>query len=185
MGSISLCYRWMPVVLLVMAGTLLGCPRVLYLDYQPSTAVTGHGPVWVESFLYAGHPRGLMQQKELEGSAQDVEALYLSQNIGDFVADALKKELMLAGYTLTSEATRRVTGTIEHFFLEYVGQQEQRFQIRATFQVAGPGADSYTATCHVDRQQIRSWMKSGLLIGQGVKDCLEDFLTHAQAAGVL
>ena len=61
-----------------------GCPRVLYLDYHPSTPVKGKGPVRVTAFEYAGHPTGLMSQKELESGTRNTERLYLSQNIGEF-----------------------------------------------------------------------------------------------------
>jgi hypothetical protein len=162
-----------------------GCPRVLYLDYQPSGQLKGSGPVRVDSFTYAGHPTGLMKQKELETSAGDVEALYLSQDIGMFVTSAVKKELAAAGYTVASEAGRTVSGTIEHFFLDYVGADEQRFQIRVVFSVAKNGTPAFTSSCRANRQQVKDWMKSGLLIERGTKDCLEEFLHDAQTAGAL
>jgi hypothetical protein len=51
---------------LLAVTVLTGCPRVLYLDYQPSTSIKGSGPVRVDAFTYAGHPTGLMQQKEVK-----------------------------------------------------------------------------------------------------------------------
>jgi len=176
---------WTGALALIVSLALTGCPRVLYLDYQPGTSVRGNGPVRVDSFAYAGNPRGLMRQKELETGAQDVEALYLSQDIGDFFAGALKKELVSAGYELKPDAARVVSGTIDHFFLDYVGQQDQRFQMQATFQVARQGSLPYSASCRSDKQQLRDWMRSGLLIERGVKDCLDEFLRGAQAAGAL
>ena len=115
---------------------LTGCPRVLYLDYQPSTSMKGSGAVQVEGFAYAGHPTGLMKNKEVESGAQDPEALYLSEDIGEFFAGALKKELTLAGYNVGPDSPRTVSGTIEQFFLDYVGQQDQRFKIQTTFQIS-------------------------------------------------
>ena len=54
---------------------LAGCPRVLHLDYRPSTSFKGSGPVRVDSFMYAGHPTGLMKQKELQTGAKDPAGL--------------------------------------------------------------------------------------------------------------
>lgn len=48
--------------------------------------------------LLAGHPTGLMKQKELESSSRDVEALYLSQDIGEFFTNAVRQELAFSGY---------------------------------------------------------------------------------------
>lgn len=175
----------MLVILLMATVLFVGCPRVLYLDYQPSTALKGRGSVRVDTFAYAGHPTGLMKQKELQSNAREPETLYLSQNIGDFFAAALKKELTLAGYDLLPESTRRASGTIEQFFLEYVEQQDQRFIIQTTFQIDRMEAPAFTTSCRSERQEVKDWMKSGSLIQQGIKDCIDQLMTKAQAAGAL
>ena len=166
-------------------AVLTGCPRVLYLDYHPSGSITGSGPVRVDAFSYAGHPTGLMEQKEVASGDQDPEVLYLSQDIGEFFAGALKKELTLAGYELRADAPRTVSGTIEQFYLTYVGRTDQRFKIETTFQVAGEGREAFTTSCRSDQQQAKDWMKSGSLIERGVRDCIEAFIKKAQAAGAL
>jgi hypothetical protein len=164
---------------------LSGCPRVLSLDYQPSTTAKGTGTVRVEPFLYAGHPTGLMKQKEVESAAKDPEALYLSQDIGQFFAAALKAGLGRAGYGVDQVSGRVISGTIQHFFLDYVGEHDQQFQIQVKFDVARRDTAIYESSCRSNRQQPKDWMKSGMLIERGVRDCLEEFLRDAQAAGVL
>ena len=164
---------------------LTGCPRVLYLDYQPSTSMKGSGAVQVVGFAYAGHPTGLMKNKEVESGAQDPEALYLSEDIGEFFAGALKKELTLAGYNVGPDSPRTVSGTIEQFFLDYVGQQDQRFKIQTTFQISRADGPAFATSCRSERQQSKDWMKSGSLIERGVKDCIAMFMKDAQAAGAL
>jgi hypothetical protein len=177
-------HRWRLAVLFTAAVLLAGCPRVLYLDYQPSTLVKGSGPIRIENFTYAGHPTGLMKGNELQSSSRDPEALYLSQNIGDFFAGALKKEFVLAGYDLRPDSTRTTSGTIEQFFLDYI-EQDQRFIIQTTFQVERQDAPAFTTSCRSERQEVKDWMKSGSLIQRGIKDCIDEFMKNAQAAGVL
>jgi hypothetical protein len=164
---------------------LTGCPRVLYLDYQPSASITGSGPVKINTFAYAGHPTGLMKQKEVESGEYDPERLFLSQDIGEFFAGALRKELASAGYDLRPDSPRAISGTIEQFFLDYVGGQDQRFQIQTLFQVIRDGAPPFETSCRSERQQAKDWMKSGSLIEHGVLDCIEAFVKQAQAAGAL
>jgi hypothetical protein len=164
---------------------LTGCPRVLYLDYQPSASIKGSGAVRVGVFTYAGHPKGLMRQKEVESGEQDPEVLYLSQNIGEFFAAALTKELAFAGYEPRPESSRAVSGTIEQFYLDYVGRHDQLFRIETTFLVARESAAAFTTSCRSERQQVKDWMKSGTLIERGVRDCIEMFIKEAQAAGAL
>lgn len=182
---ITLRHRWAVAALLLLACLSSGCPRVLYLDYQPSNSLKGNGPVQVAPFLYAGHPTGLMKQKELEPSSRDVEALYLSQDIGEFFTNAVRKELVFSGYNVQPGEARIVSGTIGQFFLDYVEQVEQRFEIRATFNVNRPDVTVFVSACHSDLRQSRDWMKSGLLIERGIKDCIEQFMKSAQTAGAL
>jgi hypothetical protein len=157
----------------------------LYLDYHPSTSIRGSGPIRIDAFAYSGHPTGLMKEKELQSSSRDPEALYLSQDIGEFFAGALKKELTLAGYDLRADSARTVSGTIEQFFLDYVDQQDQRFIIQTTFQILREDAPPFTTSCRSERQQVKDWMKSGSLIERGVRDCIDTFMKTAQAAGTL
>jgi len=178
-------YHWPTAVLLLVACLSSGCPRVLYLDYQPSNSLKGAGPVQVAQFLYAGHSTGLMKQKELESSSRDVESLYLSQDIGEFFANAVRKELGFSGYTVQSGGARIVSGTIEKFFLDYVGEVEQRFEIQVTFNVNRTDATVFASSCHSNQRQAKDWMKSGSLIERGIKDCIEQFIGSAQAADVL
>jgi hypothetical protein len=160
-------------------------PRVLYLDYQSPNSIKGNGTVQVAPFLYAGHPTGLMKQKELESSSRDVEALYLSQDIGEFFTNAVRKELVFSGYHVQPGEARIVSGTIEHFFLDYVGEGEQRFEIRATFNVNRTDVAVFASACRSNLRQAKDWMTSGLLIERGIKDCIEQFMNSAQAADAL
>jgi len=158
---------------------------VLYLDYQPSTAMKGSGPVQVDAFAYSGHPTGLMKKREVESSNRDVEALYLSPEIGVFFTNAVKAEMALAGYELKPNSERIVSGKIEHFFLDYVGEQDQRFYIGVTFYVGRKEGPPFTSSCRSNQQQPKYWMKSGLLIKSGITDCIEQFMKDAKAAGAL
>jgi len=181
----TLRHRWPVVALFIVACLSSGCPRVLYLDYQPSNPLRGNGAVQVASFIYAGHPTGLMKQKELESGSRNVEALYLSQDIGELFTNAVKQELTFSGYHVQPDESRVLSGTVEHFFLDYVGEVEQRFEIRVTFNVNRTDAAVFTSVCRSNLQQSVDWMNSGLLIKRGIKDCIEQFLNNARAAGAL
>ena len=181
----TLRHRWPVAALLILACLSSGCPRVLHLDYQPSTSLKGNGTVQVAPFLYAGHPTGLMKQKALESSSRNVEALYLSQDIGEFFTNAVRKELAFSGYKVQPGEARIVSGTIEHFFLDYVEEVEQRFEILATFNVNRTDAEVFVSACRSNLRQSKDWMKSGSLIERGIKDCIEQFIKNAQAAGAL
>jgi hypothetical protein len=126
-----------------------------------------------------------MQQKEVESGDQDPEVLYLSQDIGEFFAEALRLELTRAGYEPRADASRRVSGTIEQFYLDYVGRTDQRVKIETTFHVEREGTPPFTTTCRSEQQQAKDWMKSGSLIESGIRVCIDAFVKDAQAAGAL
>ena len=178
-------HRWTTVSLLLMTLLTAGCPRVLHLNYQPSTPIKGSGAIQVDPFINAGHPTGLMEDKQFESIAKNPEVLYLSQDIGIFFTNALKAELAFGGYDVQPSSTRIVSGTIEHFLIDYVGETDQRFKILVTFNVARKDAPVFTTSCRSERQQSLDWMGSGLLIEQGVKICIEEFMRQAQATGAL
>jgi hypothetical protein len=75
--------------------------------------------------------------------------------------------------------------TSDNFFLDYVGEAEQRFEIRATFKVNRTDAAVFATACRSNLRQSMGWMKSGVLIKQGITDCVEQFMNSAQAAGAL
>ena len=170
----TLRHRWPVAALLIVAYLSFGCPRVLYLDYQPSNPLRGNGTVQVAPFIYAGHPTGLMKQKELESGSRNVEALYLSQDIGELFTNAVKQELTFSGYQVQLGEARIVSGTVE-----------QRFEIRVTFNVNRTDAAVFASACRSDLRRSMDWMKSDVLITRGIKDCIEQFMNSARAAGVL
>jgi hypothetical protein len=176
---------WVTATLLLVACLSSGCPRVLYLEYHPSNPLKGKGPVQVTPFFYAGQSRGLVKQKQLQSGSRDVESLYLSQDIGEFFTNAVRKELGFSGYNVQSGEARIVSGTIEKFFLDYIGGVEQRFEIQVTFNVNRPGVAVFSSPCHSNLRETKDWMKSGLLIERGMKECIEQFMESAQAAGAL
>ena len=162
-----------------------GCPRVLHLNYQPSTPIKGSGTIQVDPFHYAGHPTRLVKEKELESIVKNPEALYLSQDISIFFTNALKAELAFGGYDVQPASTRIASGAIEQFLIEYVGETDQRFQIQATFTIVRKDAPLFTTSCRAEPQRSIDWMGSGLLIDRGVKICIEEFMRQAQAADAL
>jgi hypothetical protein len=126
-----------------------------------------------------------MRQKEVESGQKDPEMLFLSQDIGEFFSTALMKELAFAGYEPRADSSRAVSGTIEQFYLDYVGQHDQLFKVETTFLVTRDGARAFTGSCRSEHQQAKDWLKTGSLIERGVRDCIEAFVKEAQAAGAL
>ncbi|HEX2056389.1 MAG TPA: hypothetical protein VHF07_07840 [Nitrospiraceae bacterium] len=172
--------------LVILIGLLAaGCPRVISLDYVPSNKERGEGRLHVESFHYREPEKGLDRPKEMEADSQEFEVFYLSQDIGAFFTQALKKELAHSGYTLADGAKVVVSGEVEHFRFDYERPEGQTFEIQVSYKVKHGEAMAYSYTCESTQQRSTALTTSGLVIKAGIKDCIERFIRAAQDAKAL
>jgi hypothetical protein len=175
------------VVALLLLSTWLtaGCPRVISLDYIPSNPLKGHGRLQVETFEYRAPQQGVDRPKKMQADAEEFEAFYLSQNIGDFFTQALKSELDHSGYEVAPTEALVITGTVERFYFDYEGPDGQVFEIHVSYRVNRSGAVAYSYTCESRQAQSAALSTSGLVIRAGIKHCIERFIQEAQNAKVL
>jgi hypothetical protein len=173
----------------LMAGCLsAGCPRVMSLDYVPSNPLRGHGRVQVDTFEYRAAEateKGFEKKKEMEEDGQEIEVVYLSQNIDTFFTNALKSELRHSGYDVRPEQDVAISGVIDRFYFDYEGPDGQVFEIRVVYRVRRSGSLAYSEECESRQQRATALTTSGLVIKAGIKECIERFIRGAQAARVL
>lgn len=174
-----------PVFLVLAAVLLAGCPRVISLDYVPSNKLRGQGRLQVETFEYRMPKKGIERPKEMGGDAQEFEIFYLSQDIGAFFTDALKKELAHSGYEVQPAEKAVVSGTIERFYFDYERPDGQVFEIHVSYRVSHGGAQTFSYVCESTQERSTTLTTSGLVIKAGIKDCIERFIQAAQSAKVM
>ena len=174
-----------PAFLVLAAVLLAGCPRVISLDYVPSNKLKGHGRLQVDTFKYRTPDKGIERQKEMGADAQEFEVFYLSQDVGAFFTDALKKELAHSGYEVEPAEKVVVSGTIERFHFDYERPDGQAFEIHVSYRVSHGGAPVYSYVCESTQQRSTTLTTSGLVIKSGIKDCIERFIQAAQGAKVI
>jgi hypothetical protein len=168
---------------------LAGCPGVIALDYVPSNSLKGQGTVQVDTFQYEyrGPQPGpaRFRSEEIESSTEDVERLYLSQDIGEFFAHALKSELTHSGYQVVSSHDLHVGGVVDRFSFDWTQGEDEVFEIDVTFHVMRAQSTLYTYTCRsIQRKSVTLWA-GGVLMKAGVRDCIEQFIRGVQGVKVL
>ncbi len=177
--------RLLPLMIL----TLTGCPAVIALDYVPSNSLKGQGPVQVDTFRYEyrGPKPGpaRFRSEEVESSTEDIERLYLSQDIGQFFAKALKSELTHSGYQVVDSHELKIFGVVDRFAFDWRQVEDQTFEIQVTYRVTRDQASVYDHICRSQQRKSVTLWAGGVLIKAGVKDCIEQFIRGAQDAKVL
>jgi len=114
-----------------------------------------------------------------------IGTLLLRQNIDQVVADALRKELRLSGYSLSS-ASRVVSGSIDRFYIDWVGFTTIDVEITISFTVTSAGSRAYSAAFHSHKQAPKSDLGTDTeAIKETLADCLHQFIRDAQSRGAL
>lgn len=171
--------------LLLLIATTTGCPRIVSMTYQPTNPLKGQGSVGVASFRYQPSDERRVRPHQVETAPASKSKLYLAQGIDAFFADALRKELDRSGYRTTEPSDHTVSGTITRFYLDWKTGQERSFELAVDFTVRSGERTSLTWHCTSARQGPNMLAQDGILIREGIADCLHRFLEAAQDASVL
>src|SRR5260221_10148321 len=100
-----------PVLLLLVAASLVACSATLPITYAPSNLSRGSGSIAVEQFIYAAARSGKFPANQPE--ERGIGAIYLSEDIASLFTDAVRKELQFSGHTLDRGASLTIGGVID------------------------------------------------------------------------
>lgn len=114
------------------------CTTLLTPQYVPHVKDRLGGTVSVGNVTYVPFERGEFDANQIDDST--VGNVILSEDIGDFVANALRSELRAAGVDVSAGADRTISAQVEHFKAGTAGfsvdwELSIRFQIRDATQV--------------------------------------------------
>jgi hypothetical protein len=176
---------WAVFGILLFVPSIAGCPRVLSIDYRPSTSLRGQGLVKVEAFRYIASEEGRVTAKQVQLHPQAPGSLRLTRDIATFFADAVKQELAHAGYQVERGADRAVSGTIKQFYLDWVDPSKMTFQGSVEFVVRKSDQVLYTDTVSCRAERPKTVTGDGPVIADGTRACITQFLQAAQLAKAL
>src|SRR5690625_3712700 len=115
------------VIALVLAVLLSGCATTIPINYIPSTFETGSGSVEVGNFTYEPFLQGKVKDNQIQKCGPCLGEKYTNGSVAGIVQDALKKELVHAGYTLQGKSNVLITGEVTHFYNDWTGFTEVDF----------------------------------------------------------
>ena len=96
-----------------------GLSRIASLKYQPTNRLKGQVTVDTAPFHYQPSDENRVRPPQVETDPASKDKLYLAQEIGVFLGDALRKELDRSGYRTTEPSDHLVSGTVTRFYLHW------------------------------------------------------------------
>jgi len=169
----------------LLAVCLAGCLEMLSIDYRPANPFKGQGRVQVAEFEYAPAQRQRLRPRQVETDPKSPGGLLLSEPIGAFFAEAVRRELAHSGYQVGDEPERVLGGVIERFYLDWGRTDEQTMEIRVASVLRSRGTTVFSHTCRSVSRRTRAPLNDAVLITEAVKACIHQLLGAAQAAHVL
>jgi hypothetical protein len=157
------------------------CARIVNLEYEPTNSVKGQGTVTVVPFRYEAAEAHRVRPREVETYGATRAGLFLSQEIGGFYAEALRRELARSGYTLEESGLVTVSGAVVRFAVDW-GETERVFELRAVYTIEKSG---FRWECSSIQRGPNALAQDGVLIRKGTSDCMHRFIHAAQDAHVL
>lgn len=169
-------------ILLLLVVLTAGCPRIVSIEYQPANPLKGQGTLGTAPFRYQPSDEHRVRPRQVETDPASSNTLYLPQEIGVFFADALRKELHQSGYRLDEQSDRVVSGAISRFYLDWKSEQDRSFELIADYIVRSGEGALFTWHCISLQKGPNMLAEDGILIRQGIADCMRRFIAAAQEA---
>ncbi len=163
----------------------LGCGRMVTIDYEPANPWKGQGTLTVSPFRYEPAEARQVRPRQVESHKNARSELFLSQEIGSFFTEALKGELVRAGYTISESASFIVSGSIVRFFADWTGEVDRLFELQATYIVRSGERTVLTWSCSSIQKGSNTLIQDSILIRKGTADCMQRFIQAFQETNVL
>ena len=165
---------------------LAGCGRLISIEYEAANVVKGEGVVRVIPFTYEPFELHRVRPRQVETHPEAKSELYMVDQVGGFFANALRKELLKSGYTLSDVAERVLSGTLTKFYLDWTSDHMDRsFQLGVDYLVSRKEEPVFRWQCASVQQGPNQMGRDGPLIRKGIADCMQRFLEAAQQAHAL
>lgn len=183
------------VMLLVLAGFLISGCSIKMTSYAPAILMEGSGKVKVGEFVYLASDNNTKIKSYTVSSNQidtgmGLNPIYTDNDLKDYVADALAKELKYIGYKLSSDSDIVISGNIHEWSCDYVGVTTVDVLTKIEFIVtAGIGDDKKEIyrKIHDGEFSANKFMTMELTaaVNEGLRNCIKSFMADVQKIKVL
>ena len=169
----------------VLCALLIGCGRMLSIDYEPTNPWKGQGTLTVLPFRYEAAENDRVRPREVETNRAARTELFLSQEISSFFTEALKEELVHSGYAIEKSSPFVIRGAVTRFYVDVRNGVERFFELHATYTVQSHDHAPFTWECSSLQSGPNTLAQDSILIRKGTADCMQRFIQAALEAKIL
>lgn len=174
--------------LTIVVSVLCGCSIIKMVSYSPSLLMNGSGVIYARDFKYMPFEEGKLKSNQID-TGSGLSPVYSEMDIKDYVADALLKELKFIGYKLDSSSPTIISGDILEYSCDYIGFTNVTIKARINFKVMklvdGKWDNVYTKIHEGFYQASKQTRESTLVINEGLRNCIKNFIENAQSVRIL
>jgi hypothetical protein len=172
----------------IFVSVLCGC-SIKMISYSPSLLMNGSGVIYARDFKYMPFEEGRLESNQID-TGSGLNPAYSEMDIKDYVANALLKELKFIGFKLDSSSSAIISGDILEYSYDYIGLTYKTVKVRINFKVMklidGKWDNVYNKI-HEGFYRVSKWTstESTLVINEGLRNCIKNFIEDAQSVRIL
>lgn len=172
------------LLLMCTVGSSVACGGTIAVSYSPGITKRGAGPIRVDPFQYEPHRTAANKFAPNQIQNTAVGNIYMTQNVSEFIRDAVKMELHFMGYEYANSSYRAIRGNVLEFLADDLGFSVD-WSLRAQFEVVTAQGKVFSGTCH---STTKTEKDPGFVQGattEIVRKCIDQFVVAAQAQKAL
>ncbi len=162
-----------------------GCSTTVPLNYIPSSSIRGSGTVSLTTFKYIPAEQGIVEQNEFQKAPAALGYIYLSEPVCDVIRNALRKELVMSGFTVEPGANLTIEADVTRFLYDWIGFVEVDFYLDTTFRIYREKELllKYDASSH--QKAPKTVSQNPEAIRAAISKSFDDFLLEARSKKIL
>jgi hypothetical protein len=148
---------------------------------MPSASIKGSGSLSLGTFRYLPAERGEVELSEFQKAPAAIGAVYLSEPVTDILRNAMRKELVLSGFTVETGADIIIEADIKRFLYDWIGFSEVDFYLDTTFRVFR-GKElliAYDASSH--QKAPKTMTLDSEAVRAAISKCFDEFFLEARS----
>ena len=168
-------------VTLVIAALFSGCSTTLPVNYIPSATMRGSGDISPGTFRYIPAEKRLVAPNQFQSADFAIGEIYTSEPVTALIRNAVRKELVAAGFSTEPGAPLTINGEITKFLYDWIGYVEVDFYLDITFHVLRNGNEImvYNASSH--QSAPKTMTQDTEAVRAAISKCIDDFFLEARS----
>jgi hypothetical protein len=167
---------------LLIATSLLiaGCSTTLPVNYIASSSIRGNTTVALGNFKYIPAEQGAVNPNEFQKATAALGQIYLSEPVSDLIRNAMRKELIMSGFTVEPESKLIIEADIKRFLYDWIGFVEVDFYLDATFRILREKELLLTYEASSHQKAPKTMIHDTEAIRAAISKCFDDFFLAAR-----